>query len=61
LVKISFRSKGNFPVNDLARKYFDGGGHKNAAGAYSYISLQETINKFLSLLPDYREQLKKVY
>jgi len=61
LVKISFRSKGNFSVNELARKYFDGGGHNNAAGAYSYISLQETINKFLSLLPVYTEQLKKVY
>lgn len=61
LVKISFRSKGNFSVNELARKYFDGGGHNNAAGAYSYISLQETISKFLSLLPVYTEQLKKVY
>ena len=61
LVKISFRSKGNFSVNDLARKYFDGGGHNNAAGAYSYLSLQETISKFLSLLPVYTEQLKKVY
>ncbi len=61
LVKISFRSKGNFSVNDLARKHFDGGGHNNAAGAYSYISLQETISKFLSLLPVYTEQLKKVY
>lgn len=61
LVKISFRSKGNFSVNDLAHKYFDGGGHNNAAGAYSYVSLQETISKFLSLLPVYTEQLKKVY
>jgi phosphoesterase RecJ-like protein len=61
LVKISFRSKGSFSVNELARTHFDGGGHNNAAGAYSYVSLQETINKFLSLLEVYREQLKKVY
>lgn len=61
LVKISFRSKGKFSVNDLARKHFDGGGHNNAAGAYSYLSLQETIIKFLSLLHGYTEQLKKVY
>jgi phosphoesterase RecJ-like protein len=61
LVKISFRSKGDFSVNDLARKHFEGGGHRNAAGAYSYLSLQETISKFLSLLPAYKEQLKKVY
>ena len=61
LVKISFRSKGNFSVNDLARKHFEGGGHNNAAGAYSYLSLDETIAKFISLLPVYHEQLKKVY
>jgi bifunctional oligoribonuclease and PAP phosphatase NrnA len=61
LVKISLRSKGNFSVNDMARKHFEGGGHKNAAGAYSYVSLDETISKFLSILPEYLEQLKKVY
>jgi len=33
IVKISFRSKGNFSVDMLAREHFDGGGHRNAAGA----------------------------
>jgi bifunctional oligoribonuclease and PAP phosphatase NrnA len=61
LVKISFRSKGDFSVNELARKHFNGGGHCNAAGAYSYISLNETIDKFVSLLPAYRDALIKVY
>jgi bifunctional oligoribonuclease and PAP phosphatase NrnA len=61
LVKISFRSKGNFSVNEMARTHFEGGGHNNAAGAYSYLSLEETISKFISLLPGYKEQLKKVY
>jgi phosphoesterase RecJ-like protein len=45
----------------LAREHFDGGGHKNAAGAYSYVSMDETINKFRALLPQYREQLSSVY
>jgi phosphoesterase RecJ-like protein len=45
-VKMSFRSRGNFDVNQFARKYFDGGGHKNAAGGISSGSLEETIKKF---------------
>jgi bifunctional oligoribonuclease and PAP phosphatase NrnA len=61
LVKISFRSKGNFSVNELARRHFEGGGHNNAAGAYSYVSLEETIRKFVSILPEYKDLLKKVY
>lgn len=45
-VKISFRSKGEFNVNEFARKYFNGGGHKNAAGGISTESLDDTINTF---------------
>lgn len=56
-VKLSFRSTGDFSVNDFARKHFDGGGHRNAAGGRSDASLDETIQKFLSLLPDYKAQL----
>ncbi len=58
IVKISLRSKGTFSVNALARKYFDGGGHINAAGGKSDLSLKETIEKFLSILPDYKTSLK---
>jgi bifunctional oligoribonuclease and PAP phosphatase NrnA len=61
LVKVSLRSKGNFSVNEIARKFFLGGGHANAAGANCYISLKETIRIFRSMLPQYKEQLKKVY
>lgn len=50
-VRISFRSKGNFSVNELARTYFDGGGHKNAAGGNSYTTLLKTKRYFESLLP----------
>lgn len=44
--KWSFRSKGNFDCNAFARKYFNGGGHFNAAGGNDKASLQETVVKF---------------
>lgn len=56
-VKISFRSVGDFPVNEFAKNYFDGGGHKNAAGGRSDLSLDETVQKFEQLLPKYINQL----
>ena len=52
IIKISFRSKGNFDVNQYARKYFDGGGHINAAGGRSTQSLDDTIQKFIATLAD---------
>ena len=57
LIKISFRSKGSFSVNQFARNHFEGGGHDNAAGGKSTLSLDETISKFISLLPNYVSQL----
>lgn len=42
-VKLSFRSKGNYAVNEFSGKYFNGGGHKNAAGGVCYGSFDETI------------------
>jgi bifunctional oligoribonuclease and PAP phosphatase NrnA len=56
-VKTSFRSKGNFDVNLFARKNFNGGGHANAAGGSSDLTLDETVIKFVSLLPEYKKQL----
>jgi phosphoesterase RecJ-like protein len=50
LIKISFRSQGSFSVNDLARKHFEGGGHRNAAGGKSTESLEKTIERFKSIL-----------
>lgn len=57
LIKLSFRSIGEFPVNEIAREYFEGGGHKNAAGGKSMLSLDDTIKKLLSILPLYKEKL----
>ena len=56
-IRISFRSKGNFSVDRFARDHFNGGGHANASGATSYISMEETVQKFRELLPQYREDL----
>lgn len=58
-VKISFRSKGEFAVNEFAKKHFCGGGHLNAAGGESYTTLDKTLQTFRDLLPDYKEQLIK--
>ncbi|HIE16267.1 MAG TPA: bifunctional oligoribonuclease/PAP phosphatase NrnA [Bacteroidales bacterium] len=51
-VKLSFRSKGFFPANYIAKRYFHGGGHLNAAGGKSYKSLSETITKLQTILKD---------
>ncbi len=56
-VKISFRSKGSFPANAFSSEHFNGGGHLNAAGGESELSFAETIEKFKSLLPEYKKQL----
>lgn len=56
-IKLSFRSLGSFSVNDLARKHFSGGGHRNAAGGQSLSTLEQTLQRFLELLPEYKDQL----
>ncbi len=57
IIKISLRSKGNFSVNEMSRAHFEGGGHTNAAGGKSHLSLQKTIEKFISILPSYNKVL----
>ncbi|MFD1144765.1 bifunctional oligoribonuclease/PAP phosphatase NrnA [Larkinella insperata] len=56
-VKMSFRSLGDFSVRDLASQHFNGGGHRNAAGGRTTLTLQETEEKLLNVLPAYQEQL----
>ena len=58
IIKISLRSIGDFSVNEFARSHFNGGGHNNAAGGRSELSLKETASHFESLLENYHEQLK---
>tara|TARA_Y100000766_G_scaffold277619_1_gene283288 strand:+ start:178 stop:1158 length:981 start_codon:yes stop_codon:yes gene_type:complete len=50
IVKISFRSKDDYNVNEFARNHFNGGGHINAAGGMSKDSLDKTIEKFKKLI-----------
>lgn len=57
VIKMSLRSKGNFPVNDFAKKHFQGGGHKNAAGGKSMLPLPEVILQFEQLLKEYENEL----
>src|SRR5476651_747864 len=56
-VKLSLRSKGDFPANDICKKYFSGGGHRNAAGGQSTDGLQQVINQFKLILPEYKKLL----
>lgn len=56
IVKISFRSKDDFDVNRFARKYFNGGGHVNAAGGISKVSLESTIKKFKKSLIEFSDK-----
>ncbi len=53
VVKISLRSKGDISVQEIARKYFKGGGHRNAAGGFSYKGLRTTVQTFKDALPEF--------
>lgn len=54
IMKISFRSKGSEnPVNVLAKEHFNGGGHANASGGMSDLSVDETLDKLKRLIPKY--------
>jgi phosphoesterase RecJ-like protein len=60
-IRMSFRSKGNLDVNEFARKYFNGGGHANAAGGKSDDSLSETIEKIKNALNENESLFKTCY
>lgn len=57
-IKCSFRSKGEFDVNTFARKYFEGGGHFNAAGGHSSGTLEQTVQRFISAIKENSSQLQ---
>jgi phosphoesterase RecJ-like protein len=57
-IKASFRSRGQFPVNQVASEHYHGGGHINAAGGDSFVSMEETLAGFEALLPAYKKLLK---
>ncbi len=57
-IRCSFRSKGDFDVNTFARKYFEGGGHFNAAGGRSKQSLDQAVLHFISAMKENESQLQ---
>jgi phosphoesterase RecJ-like protein len=56
-VKLSLRSKGDFPANEICKKYFNGGGHRNAAGGMSTLPLEQVTKQFKTILPEYKTLL----
>lgn len=59
-IRVSFRSKGSFAVNRIAQEYFEGGGHRNAAGGNSFLSMEETIQKLNKIIPQYKAEIDAV-
>ena len=60
-VKLSLRSQGNLDVSAIARENFNGGGHKNAAGGKSDLSLTETINLYKTILEKHKNEITTCY
>lgn len=60
-IRMSFRSKGDFDVNEFARTYFNGGGHKNASGGRSTDSLEATILKIEQAIVENKPKLIQCY
>ncbi len=52
-IRVSLRSRGKIDVNLFAARYFNGGGHKNAAGGKSFVSMEETIAHFEAAVEEY--------
>ncbi len=57
-IRVSLRSRENIDVNEFARRYFNGGGHKNAAGGKSFVSMKETIENFKTAIAEYAAEGK---
>lgn len=51
-IKISCRSQGDFSVNDICNRYFNGGGHKNAAGGEFNGTMEEAVDLFFNILKE---------
>lgn len=58
-IKVSCRSRGEFPVNKMCEEHFNGGGHKNAAGGEFFGTMAQAIAKFESILDQYDKYLPK--
>jgi phosphoesterase RecJ-like protein len=56
-IKVSLRSQGEIDVNRIARKYFNGGGHKNAAGGKHFGPMQQAVERFKACLEKGMEEM----
>ena len=52
-IRVSLRSRGDIDVNIFAQRYFNGGGHKNAAGGKSFMTMDETLKFFEEKVKEY--------
>ncbi len=59
ITKISLRSKGNFSVQGIAKRYFNGGGHINASGGFTYKPLHVAVKRLKTALREYKELRKR--
>lgn len=59
VIRFSFRSKGSFSVHEVAQKYFNGGGHTNAAGGTLSCSMEAALEKLHRILPEYKALLNQ--
>jgi phosphoesterase RecJ-like protein len=56
-IYVSIRSFDDFPANEMAERFFNGGGHFHAAGGTVYCSLDEAVETARKAVEAYREQL----
>lgn len=52
-IRVSLRSRGDIDVNIFAQRYFNGGGHKNAAGGKSFMTMEETLKFYEEKVKEY--------
>ena len=52
-IRVSLRSRGEVDVNLFARRYFEGGGHKNAAGGKSFDTMERTIERYVAAVREF--------
>ena len=55
-IRVSLRSHGKVDVNTFARRYFNGGGHHNAAGGKSFMSMEDTIAHYIKAVEEYHNE-----
>ena len=55
-IRVSLRSHGKVDVNTFARRYFNGGGHHNAAGGKSFMNMEDTIAHYIAAVEEYHNE-----